>query len=84
MVLRTESLGNEVRVFELITLHAPRRFEADTERLELLLALARQKSDDQARIQPAREQHARRHVCHRAPLHRLRELAEHALLPVYR
>ena len=57
-----ELLGDEVGVRELVAALPGRRLEADAERGEPALALLGQQRHDVARVEPAGEQHADRHV----------------------
>ncbi len=70
MVVGAEMAGNDVGVGELVAGLAADRLEADRERRQPVLALLRQQPHDQARVQPARQQHPDLDVGHEAPAYR--------------
>ncbi len=78
----TEVLGDQVRVLELVPPLLAHRLEADREGIQPALSLLGQQADDEARVQPPREQHADVHVRHQAALDRTTERLEHLVLPV--
>jgi hypothetical protein len=83
-MLRTAGSTAEIRVLELVAAHTAGRLETDAERAQLALARGGQKPDDQARIQPARQQYAGGYVRDHASLYGLLQLGEQLLLPFLR
>jgi len=74
VVLAAEQIGDAARVGELV--RGPRLAEADREGLDRPRGVPRHQRDDQARVQPAREHRAERHVAHQPQPHRLLEQLE--------
>ncbi len=78
VVLGAVELGDPAGVGQLGVLAG----EADRERLDRLVHPARHQRDDQARVEPAAEHRAERHVAHQPHVDRLVELVEHDLGPL--
>ena len=58
MVVGAELFGDQVGIFELVTLVLADLLETDAERLQSALALLGEQGDDQRRVHPAGEQDA--------------------------
>ena len=63
-----EVMGNDVGIFEFITLLTAGFLESDRERVQSVLTLFSEQTDDQAGIQSARQQHTDRYVGNQATL----------------
>ena len=82
VVVGLEALGDQVGILELVALLLAHRLEADGEGLQAGLPGLRQQGDDDRAVQPARQQHADRHVGDQTPFHRLAQRGQHGVLPV--
>jgi hypothetical protein len=70
VVLGAETVGHDPGEAELVALLAAEGLEADAERGQTALSGLGQHADDQARVEPAGQQHTDRHVGHHAPIDR--------------
>ena len=82
VVIGGERLRDQVGVGELVAAQAAYRFEADAEGRQAALAALREQRDDEARVEPARQQHADGHVGDHATLDGQPQLGEQRLLPL--
>ena len=80
VVVCAERVGDEAGVGELVA--RARLLEPDGEGLHGPVHLLRHQRDDQARVEPAAEHRAERHVAHQPHPHRLLELRDQPLAPL--
>jgi hypothetical protein len=83
-VVGPEHGGDRVGVLELVALAPAGVGEADRERGQAALALLGEQRDDQARVEPARQQHPDRDVGDHPAPHRDAQRLEQRVLPVLR
>ena len=81
-MVAAKALRDQIGVVEFVAFDVADRLEADREGSQAALALCRKQRDQHGAVEPAREQHADRHVGDAPPLDRIAESVKDRLLPI--